>query len=151
MVTEITFNPTSPSIMHIDLNSCFASVEQQANHLLRGKPVVVAAYTKSYGAILAPSVEAKLYGIKTGMPVRDALKLCPFLIVREADPPKYRQVHKQIGELLNDYSPHVISKSIDDFSRTLPAGPGPAGISIDIISHPIRDRGLSPCLDRCLD
>lgn len=119
MDCQISFNPAPPSIMHIDLNSCFASVEQQANPLLRGKPVVVAAYAKSYGAILAPSVEAKLYGVKTGMSVRDALVLCPFLIVREADPPKYRQVHKQIGELLNDYSDHVIPKSIDEFVLTL--------------------------------
>ncbi len=121
--------------MHIDLNSCFASVEQQANPLLRGKPVAVAAYAKSYGAILAPSVEAKLYGIKTGMSVRDALELCPFLIVREADPPKYRQVHKQIGDLLNDYSDHVISKSIDEFVLTLPSGSDPVGVSREIKSR----------------
>jgi DNA polymerase-4 len=107
--------------MHIDLNSCFASVEQQANPLLRGRPIVVAAYAKPYGAILAPSVEAKLYGIKTGMSVAEGRELCPWLIIRETDPDKYRQVHHQIGELLNEYSPHVISKSIDEFCLTIPA------------------------------
>lgn len=101
--------------MHIDLNSCFASVEQQANPLLRDKPVVVAAYTKPYGCILAPSVEAKLYGVKTGMTVQDGLKLCPYLIVREADPDKYRQVHKEIGQILGEYSAKVVSKSIDEY------------------------------------
>jgi DNA polymerase-4 len=114
------FNPAAPSVMHIDLNSCFASVEQQANHLLRDKPVVVAAYAKPYGCILAPSVEAKLYGIKTGMSVKEGLGLCPFLIVREADPPKYREVHARFDRLLNDYSSHVVSKSIDEFVLTLP-------------------------------
>src|SRR5688572_24295331 len=94
---NLFFNPAIPNIMHIDLNSCFASVEQQANPLLRGKPLAVAAYDAPYGAILAPSVEAKLYGIKTGMSVREGRELCPFLVVREPDPPKYRQVHKQIG------------------------------------------------------
>ncbi len=116
----LAFNPAKPQVMHIDLNSCFASVEQQANPLLRGKPIVVAAYAQSYGAILAPSVEAKLYGIKTGMSVRDAQELCPFLIVREADPDKYREVHARFAKLLEDYSDHVISKSIDEFALTLP-------------------------------
>lgn len=121
--------------MHIDLNSCFASVEQQANPLLRGKPVVVAAYAKSYGAILAPSVEAKLYGIKTGMSVKDALALCPFLIACEADPPKYREVHARFGQLLNEYSDHVVSKSIDEFCLTLPSGSDPVGLSTEIKSR----------------
>lgn len=140
MACPTSFNPVPPSIMHIDLNSCFASVEQQANHLLRGKPVVVAAYAKSYGAILAPSVEAKLYGIKTGMSVRDALELCPFLIIREADPPKYRQIHKQIGELLNDYSDHVISKSIDEFCLSLRSLYGEGGLDLQNIAIDIKSR-----------
>jgi len=120
MASPTKFNPAPPTIMHIDLNSCFASVEQQANPLLRDKPIVVVAYTKSYGAVLAASVEAKLYGIKVGITVAEARELCPFVIVREADPPKYREVHARFGKLLNDYSDHVIPKSIDEFVLTLP-------------------------------
>lgn len=121
--------------MHIDLNSCFASVEQQANPLLRNKPVVVAAYAKSFGCILAPSVEAKLYGIKTGMSVKDGLSLCPFLIVREADPPKYRIVHAQFAKILDDYSDRVISKSIDEFVLTIPEKADPSLVSREIKSR----------------
>lgn len=133
---NLAFNTSDPRVMHIDLNSCFASVEQQANPLLRGKPIVVAAYAKSYGAILAPSIEAKLYGVKTGMSVRDALELCPFLIIREADPDKYREVHARFAKLLNDYSDHVISKSIDEFVLTLPLqGYKPCKISQEIKSR----------------
>ena len=51
--------------MHIDFNSCFATIEQQANPLLRGKPIVVAAYATDRGCILAASIEAKRLGIKT--------------------------------------------------------------------------------------
>ena len=135
MDSPINFNPASPTIMHIDLNSCFASVEQQANPLLRNRPVVVAAYAKDYGAILAPSVEAKLYGIKTGMSVRKGHELCPFLVVREADPPKYRQVHGQFKELLTEYSNHLVSKSIDEFCLTIPKEADLALLSKEIKSR----------------
>jgi DNA polymerase-4 len=57
--------------MHVDLNSCFATIEQQASPLLRGKPLVVAAYNSPNGFVVAPSIEAKHYGIKTGITVRD--------------------------------------------------------------------------------
>ncbi len=132
------FNPAPPRILHIDLNSCFASVEQQANPLLRGKPIAVAIYDKPYGAILAPSVEAKLWGIKTGMTVREGRELCPFLIVREPDPPKYREVHTRINVLLNEYSDHVISKSIDEFCLTIPTRTDLVGL--EQIAEEIRQR-----------
>lgn len=108
--------------MHIDLNSCFATVEQQANPLLRGKPVVVAAYNSPNGCVVSPSIEAKRYGIKTGMTVRDARLLYPRVIVKTPDPPKYRSVHMQFAKIFRDYSPSVTPKSIDeaviDFSDT---------------------------------
>ena len=67
---DLPFNVKPSTIMHIDLNSCFATIEQQANPHLRGKPVAVAAYDSPGGCILAPSVEAKRLGIKVGMRVK---------------------------------------------------------------------------------
>ena len=61
---SLGFNPEPSKIMHIDLNSCFATIEQQANPFLRGKPIAVAAFTTKKGCILAASVEAKKLGIK---------------------------------------------------------------------------------------
>lgn len=109
------FNPRSSTIMHLDLNSCFATIEQQANPLLRGKPVAVAAYTTPAGCIIAPSVEAKRYGIKVGMRVGDGKLLCPNLVVLSPDPWKYRDVHCKLRSLLADYAEKVIPKSIDEF------------------------------------
>jgi len=105
--------------MHLDLNSCFASVEQQANPLLRGKPVAVAAYTTPSGCILAPSVEAKKCGVKTGMRVGEGKRLCPDLVVLSSDPDKYRQVHLSFRRLLGEYCDQVVPKSIDEFVMDL--------------------------------
>src|SRR6266702_2828234 len=85
---DLQLNRNDPRIMHIDLNSCFATVEQQANPLLRGKPIVVAAYNSPNGCVVSPSIEAKRCGIKTGMTVRDAKLLYPQVIVKTPDPPK---------------------------------------------------------------
>lgn len=108
------FNSSPPTLMHIDLNSCFATVEQQANPLLRGKPVAVAAYTTGNGCILAPSVEAKRFGVKTGMRVRDGKALCPSLIVLPSDPWKYRFVNRKLLALTRGYTADVEVKSIDE-------------------------------------
>lgn len=121
--------------MHIDLNSCFASVEQQANPLLRYKPLAVVHSVAPYGCILAPSVEAKLWGVKTGMTLSDGRERCPILLARTADPPKYREVHHRFATLLADYAPYPIAKSIDEFVLTLPTGCNPVGVAQEIKSR----------------
>jgi DNA polymerase-4 len=107
-------NPNKPLLMHIDLNSCFATIEQQANPLLRGKPIVVAAYSTPNAFILAPSIEAKRLGIKMGMRVGDAQRITPNVVVRMPNPPLYRDVHIKFNKIFNDYSPDVTPKSIDE-------------------------------------
>jgi len=132
-----TFNQAPPRIMHIDLNSCFASVEQQANPLLRDKPIAVVHSDAPYGCILAPSVQAKLWGVKTGMTLQEGRDLCPWLIARVADPDKYREVHAKLAKLLDDYSDHVIPKSIDEFMMILPSiqGSNHCMVAHEIKSH----------------
>ena len=76
----------SPSrrIMHVDMNSFFASVEQQCNPWLRGKPIAVIGSNKRT-IITTASYEARAFGIKTGMTVPEAKKLCPDLILVTGD------------------------------------------------------------------
>ncbi|QQS38370.1 hypothetical protein IPM62_03175 [Candidatus Woesebacteria bacterium] len=113
--SSLGFNPRPSTVMHIDLNSCFATIEQQANPFLRGKPIAVAAYASPNAVILAPSVEAKRGGVKTGMRVKDGKKICPTLKILTPDPDKYRYVHIKLRELLSPYSSCVVAKSIDEF------------------------------------
>ena len=112
---RLDFNQRPSPIMHIDLNSCFASIEQQANPLLRNKPIAVAAYDTPNGCIIASSTEAKQFGIKTGLRIKEGRLLCPNLIIRSPDPDKYRSVHLTLKKLLSIYTPKVIPKSIDEF------------------------------------
>ncbi len=111
---DFQINRKKPLIMHIDLNSCFATVEQQANPLLRGKPLVVAAYTTPNACIVAPSIEAKRLGIKTGMRIRDAWEIDRNINIRMPDPPKYRDVHTKFKKIFKDYTDDVTPKSIDE-------------------------------------
>ncbi len=112
---KLDFNRRPSSVMHIDLNSCFASIEQQANPLLRDKPIAVAAYDTPNGCILAASTQAKLLGIKVGLRVKEGRLLCPDLIVRSPDSDKYRAVHLALRNLLSGYTPKITPKSIDEF------------------------------------
>jgi DNA polymerase-4 len=108
-------NRAEPYLMHIDLNSCFTTIEQQANPLIRNKPVAVAAYTTGNGMILAASYEAKALGIKLGVNVRQARQICPEIVVLMPDPPKYRAAYKLFKSVLLEYTSEVTPKSIDEF------------------------------------
>ncbi len=128
---NLSFNPNPSTVMHLDLNSCFATIEQQANPFLRGKPIAVAAYSTPSGCIIAPSVEAKRLGIKVGMRVKDGKLICPGLTILEPDPWKYRNVHLKLKRLLESYSNDVTPKSIDEFV-------------LDFKDIPLKTRSLKP-------
>jgi DNA polymerase IV len=108
------FNTERPLIMHIDLNSCFATVEQQARPMLRGKPIGIVNRATEFTALVTASYEAKAVGVKVGMRFREAKALCPGLIAIESDPPKYRYVYHKLLDIMREYSAHVTMKSIDE-------------------------------------
>jgi len=122
------FNYERPLIMHIDLNSCFATVEQQARPMLRGKPIAIINRRTETTAIITASYEAKAMGVKVGMKLREARLLCPDIIGIESDPSKYRYVYHKLLDIMRDYSAHVTMKSIDegviDFHYATPAMQG---------------------------
>lgn len=107
-------NQKSSIILHIDMNSYFASVEQQANPFLRGKALGVCAYLSPNGVIIASSVEAKAKGIKTGCKVRDAKLIDPDIVLVENEPAKYRSTTDKIFNILKDYSDRIEPYSIDE-------------------------------------
>ena len=116
-------NTGLPYTMHIDLNSCFAIIEQQANRLLRGRPVGVAAYDTPRGFVLAASYEAKAKGVKLGVNVEQSRTLAPDIVILTPDPAKYREAHRRFKELLLEYTPDVVPKSIDEFVLDMSKSP----------------------------
>lgn len=101
-------------IAHVDMNSYFAGCEQQANPFLRGKPVGVCAYLHENGCVIAASIEAKRFGMKVGMTVRDAREAVPHAVFVQNDPAKYRSVTARIFEILHEISDVVEHYSIDE-------------------------------------
>lgn len=111
---EMPINNEKPLVMHIDLNSCYAIIEQQANPLIRHKPVGVAAYDSPGGFIIASSYEARKYGIKL-MRIREARQIIRDIIILTPDPEKYFDAHRRFRKVLERYTSEVTPKSIDEF------------------------------------
>lgn len=111
---DLALNNEEPMVMHVDLNSCYAIIEQQANPLLRGKPVGIAAYDSPGGFIVASSYQAKRRGV-TLMRVREARQICPDIVILTPDPEKYFDAHRRFKEVLLRYTDEVTPKSVDEF------------------------------------
>jgi len=139
--TLLPYNQAPSRVMHIDLNSCFAIMEQQGNRLLRGKPVGVAAYDTPRGFVLAASYEAKRMGVKLGVNVQQAREMCPGIIIMAPDPSKYREAHRRFKELMLEYTSDVVPKSIDEFVLNLSGSPAiRSGMSMEEIGQDIKTK-----------
>lgn len=111
---RFNYNDERPMIMHIDLNSCFATIEQQARPMLRGRPVAIVNRRTEHTCIVTASYEAKKHGASVGMKLSEAKKIVPGLIALESDPPKYRYVYRKLMAIMKRYSAHITMKSIDE-------------------------------------
>lgn len=107
-------SPQNTQYLFLDMNSFFASCEQQANIELRHKPIAVTPINTPNCCIVSASYEAKAYGIKTGILNKDAKMICPQIIIIEADVKKYLQYHQKLVRVLSSFSPFVIVKSVDE-------------------------------------
>ncbi|HEX5430136.1 MAG TPA: DNA polymerase IV [Patescibacteria group bacterium] len=128
-----------PKIMLVDMNSFFASVEQQANPRFRNRPLGVVASMHPTSCLIAASKEAKLLGIKTGSLIYKAQKICPEIVLVQAEPEKYREVNRRLVEIFCDYTDKVDVYSIDEAFLDLSySGSSPLAIGTEIKSR-IRD------------
>lgn len=105
--------------LYIDFNSYFASVEQQLNPALRGKPVAVVPVESDSTCAIAASYEAKAFGVKTGTPVYEAKRMCPKLICVLAQHEAYLHFHHRILQEIDKYLPVARVCSIDEVACEL--------------------------------
>ena len=99
-------------IMHIDMNAFFASVEQQADPQLRGRPIAVIGTGRT--VVTTASYEARAFGVKTGMNTWQARQTCPQIIFVVGDNRKYADTSTRIMAIMRDYTPQVEVFSIDE-------------------------------------
>ncbi len=105
---------TQRTIMHIDADAFFASVEQGFNPRLRGKPVIVGGRENQRGVVHTASYEARACGIRTGMPLFKAKALCPRAVFLKGNYEHYRAVSALFQEVYLKYTPKVEFTSLDD-------------------------------------
>lgn len=101
------------TILHVDLDAFYASVEQRDDPSLIGKPVVVGGHSKR-GVVTAASYEARKFGIHSAMPMAQAMSRCPHLVVVHGRMSHYAQVSSQFFAILDRYSPLVEGLSLDE-------------------------------------
>jgi DNA polymerase-4 len=107
-------SPQNSKYLFIDMNSYFASCEQQANSSYRGRPVAVTPVKTANGCIVSASYEAKKFGIKTGTLVKDAIIKCPGIIICESNTKLYLDFHKKWVQAVKNLTPFVFVKSVDE-------------------------------------
>src|SRR6478752_6740594 len=100
---------TTATILHADLDAFYASVEQLLDPSLRGKPMAVGG-----GVVLAASYEAKAFGVRSGMPGRQARELCPQLVFVTGHFSEYQRLGDAAIKVVNDFTPLVERISIDE-------------------------------------
>ncbi|MFO7995587.1 MAG: DNA polymerase IV [Dehalococcoidia bacterium] len=102
------------TIMHIDLDSFFVSVEQVLNPALKGKPIVVGGNPKRRGVVATASYEARAFGLRSGMPLVTAARLCPGATFIEGNFARYREFSQRFMAILNDFSPFIEPMGLDE-------------------------------------
>jgi len=101
------------TILHIDMDAFFASVEQHDDPSIRGKPVLVGGHSRR-GVVAAASYEARAFGCRSAMSMGEALRRCPQAVVVTPTRGRYDEVSSQVFEVFHRYTPLVEGLSIDE-------------------------------------
>jgi DNA polymerase IV len=129
--------------LFVDLNSYFASCEQEARPELRGRPVGVVPMMADTTCCIAASYEAKAFGVRTGTIVADAKRLCPDIVLVEARHELYTEYHHRVVEAVESCVPVTAVCSIDEMACRLIGRERPLLAAIDLgmrVKTTIRDR-----------
>jgi DNA polymerase IV len=101
-------------ILHIDMDAFYASVEQRDNPGLRGRPLAVGGQPNRRGVVAAASYEARTFGVRSAMPMAQAVKLCPALVIVPPDFSRYKAASMAIFNIYREVTPLVEPLSLDE-------------------------------------
>jgi DNA polymerase-4 len=101
------------SILHVDMDAFYASVEQRDDPRLRGQPVIVGG-TSNRGVVAAASYEVRVFGVRSAMPIREALRRCPHAICVKPRMSVYREASHQVFAVFHEFTPIVEGLSLDE-------------------------------------
>jgi len=130
------------TILHVDMDAFYASVEQRDNPELRGKPVAVGG-SSNRGVVAAASYEVREFGVRSAMPMREALRRCPDLIQVTPRMSRYKEVSVEIFNVFQEFTPLVEGLSLDEAFLDVTASRTLHGSGVDIarrIKQIIRER-----------
>ncbi len=141
-------HPLHSSILHVDMDAFFVSVELLTRPELCGKPVVVGGRPDQRGVVTAASYEARKYGIQSAMPLRTAGRLCPHAVFLDGHHEKYGEWSDRVASILARFSPIVEMVSIDEAYLDLSGTEriyGPAFAAADKLLRTITKETQLPC------
>ena len=126
------------AILHVDMDAFYASVEQRDRPELRGQPVIVGG-TSNRGVVAAASYEVRKFGVRSAMPIREALRRCPHVICVTPRMAVYREVSHQVFAVVHEYTPVVEGLSLDEAFLDVTASLALKGDAISI-ARGIKDK-----------
>src|SRR5271163_1096817 len=134
------------TILHIDMDAFYASVEEQDRPELKGKPVIVGG-TSGRGVVAAASYAVRRFGVRSAMPMREALRLCPHAICVAPRMSRYKEISDQVFEIFRAFTPIVEGLSLDeaflDVTASLALLGGPEVIGAKIRARIAQQTGLT--------
>ena len=136
-------------IIHADLDAFYATVEQLDNPELRGKPVLVGGRPESRGVVATASYEARPFGVRSAMPMRTAVRLCPQGIIVRPRFTRYREMSRQVMEVFREFTELIEPLSLDeaylDISEAVDEAEGrwPLGVALELKRRVKAETGLT--------
>lgn len=119
-------------ILHIDMDAFYAAVEQLDNPAYRGKPVIVGGDPGGRGVVSTCSYEARKYGVRSAMPLKEAFRRCPHGIFLPVRGERYAEISRQVMTILSEYTPLIEPLSLDEAFLDLTGSEGLFGPTVEI-------------------